>query len=71
MTSIFVSLSHHEKVCVQLFEVAQAVHWWTGRVIIRQDDDIIIFRGRRALLPFYTAEEMVTGLYHLCRNVAM
>lgn len=47
-------VSHHEQVRVQLFKVAEPVHRWTRGVIIWQNDDVIIFRGWRALLSFYT-----------------
>lgn len=50
-----VIISHHEMVCVQFLKVTQAIHRWTGGIVVRQDDNIIIFRGWWALLPFYTA----------------
>lgn len=50
-----VFLSNHEQVRVQLLKVAQAVHRWARGVVVRQDDDVVIFGGRGALLPFYAA----------------
>lgn len=47
---------HHEQVRVQLLKVTQAIHRWAGGVVVRQDDDIIVFWGRWTLLPFYVAE---------------
>lgn len=35
--------------------MTQAIQRWAGGVVVRQDDDIIVFRGRRALLPFCAA----------------
>lgn len=49
------AFGHHEQVRVELLKVTQAVHRWTGGVVVRQDDDVIVFRGRRTLLPFYAA----------------
>lgn len=49
------AFGHHQQVRVQLLKVTQAVHRWAGGVVVRQNDDIIVFRGRRTLLPLYVA----------------
>lgn len=66
--------SHHEQVCVKLFKVTQAIHRWTRGVVVRQDDDIVIFRGGWALLSFdvagYTREVPFKLIFHYNNNFA-
>lgn len=54
--ALFFFFSHHEQVRVELLKVTQAVHGRAGGVVVRQNDDVVVvFGGRRTLLPFDVA----------------